>query len=55
MGVFAAVEESLLPQPEAFSLKSVCDFADDEKDDRFQAYAAYTSANALRLFVEKYL
>jgi len=54
-GVFAAVEESLLPQPETISLKSVCDFADDEKDDRFQAYAAYTSANALRIFVEKYL
>jgi nucleoside phosphorylase len=54
-GAFAAVDESPHPQPKAFSLKSVCDFADDMKNDDFQGYAAYTSANALQVFIEKYL
>jgi nucleoside phosphorylase len=54
-GVYAAAEECPLPQPKVFSLKSVCDFADTEKSDDFQAYAAYTSASALRMFVERFL
>jgi nucleoside phosphorylase len=54
-GLFSAVDDAPLPQPKAISLKSVADFADENKDDDFQAYAAYTSANALKLFVEKYL
>ena len=37
-----------------FALKSVCDFADADKDDRFQDYAAYTSAQVLRLLFERY-
>ncbi|WP_156678020.1 response regulator [Sphingomonas profundi] len=51
-GVFVAAEESPDPQPRCFSLKSVCDFADPAKDDGHQAYAAYTSAAAFRLFCE---
>jgi nucleoside phosphorylase/CheY-like chemotaxis protein len=54
-GVFAAAEESTEPRPEAFSMKSVVDFADVQKDDRFQKYAAFTSAQALKYFVEKFL
>ena len=53
--IFAAAEEAPLPQPKAFVLKSICDFADDEKDDLYQSYAAYTSANALRALMETYL
>jgi nucleoside phosphorylase len=53
--VFAAAEDSPLPQPKAIVLKGVCDFADDKKNDTYQTYAAYASANALRILVENYL
>jgi len=53
--VFAASDEAPLPQPKALVLKGVSDFADDEKDDTFQPYAAYTSASALRALVENFL
>lgn len=54
-GVFAASAEISHPRPLAFSLKSVVDFADGEKDDRYQRYSAFTSAQALKYFVEHYL
>jgi nucleoside phosphorylase len=54
-GVFAAAEEASTPRPEAFSMKSVVDFGDPTKDDKFQKYAAFSSAEALRYFVEAYL
>jgi nucleoside phosphorylase len=54
-GVLAAADEAPIPIPRAFALKSVCDFADDEKSDDHQEYAAYTSAEALKIFVENYL
>lgn len=54
-GVLAAADASPLPQPKAFSMKSVCDFAGPDKNDHFQAYAAFTSAQALRIFVERVL
>lgn len=53
--VFAAGHEATLPQPKVFALKSVCDFADESKDDNVQEYAAFTSAQALKIFVENYL
>ena len=54
-GVLMSADESPSPQPKAFSVKSVCDFADPRKNNDHQRYAAYTSASALRLIVEKYL
>lgn len=54
-GVFAAAEEWPTPEPRVFSIKSVCDFGDGDKDDTIQSYAAYTSARALQLFVEQLL
>lgn len=54
-GVYSAADEAPLPQPKAFSLKAVCDFADAAKNDEYQAYAAYVSATALQVFVERYL
>ena len=53
-GLMAAAHAAS-PKPTAFVLKSVCDFASAKKDDRFQAYAAYTSANALRVFFERFM
>jgi nucleoside phosphorylase len=54
-GVFAAADEACFPQPKAFSLKAACDFADSEKNDTYQAYAAYTSAMTIRYFAERFL
>lgn len=42
--VFAAATEAPEPRPTAISLKSICDFGDGNKDDRYQRYATYTSA-----------
>ncbi len=38
-------------QTKPLMIKSVCDFADEKKDDRFQAYASYTSAKFLHAFI----
>jgi nucleoside phosphorylase/CheY-like chemotaxis protein len=54
-GALAAAEESTEPRPLAFAIKSVVDFADGEKNDRFQAYGAFTSAQLLRHFAERNL
>lgn len=53
--IFVAAAEAPHPQPRAFSMKAVCDFADEFKNDNHQAYAAYASAGALRLLVERHL
>ncbi|WP_254912521.1 5'-methylthioadenosine/S-adenosylhomocysteine nucleosidase family protein [Pseudomonas putida] len=51
-GVFAAAHEAPHPQPKVIVLKSVCDFANPEKNDNYQEYAAYTSAQVLKLLFE---
>jgi nucleoside phosphorylase/CheY-like chemotaxis protein len=50
-GVFYAWKNCSKPRPiAAFSFKSLSDFADPEKNDRYQKYAAYTSARLLHYF-----
>jgi nucleoside phosphorylase/CheY-like chemotaxis protein len=53
--IFAAAAESVLPQPKAFVLKSVVDFADPEKSDNYRDYAAFTGAKALEEFAKRYI
>jgi nucleoside phosphorylase len=53
--VYAAAQQAPVPQPKAFVLKSVVDFADGDKHDRWRKYAAYTSAQALMHFAQEYL
>jgi len=53
-GMYAAAYSASKPQPLPFALKAVCDFADPDKKDKHQQYAAYTSANVLRLLMEKF-
>ncbi|MFM5335800.1 hypothetical protein ACET97_04555 [Aeromonas enteropelogenes] len=43
-GVMAAAELSVSEKPKVIIIKSICDFADPEKNDNWQTYAAYTSA-----------
>src|SRR5262249_40562810 len=53
-GLFAAASLAAYPRPTTLVFKSVCDFADPDKNDNFQDYASYTSANALRLFLHTF-
>jgi nucleoside phosphorylase len=51
-GVFYASKNCSRPKPlAAFSIKSISDFGDQDKNDVYQPYAAYTSANFLYQFV----
>ena len=50
-GVLYAANHCTKPRPIAFSIKSVCDFADSKKNDNYQNYAAHTSANVLYEFL----
>ena len=54
-GVLFAAENAFKPRPTAFSMKSVCDFGNHCKDDKYQPYAAYVSARVMKEFVAKYL
>jgi nucleoside phosphorylase len=54
-GLLAAAHSANCPKPTAFALKSVCDFADSNKNDNHHAYAAYTSAQSIRAFFERYM
>ncbi len=54
-GVYAATQWSDEPKPLTFAIKSVCDFGDQDKDDRYQDYAAYTSAMATAKLLEALL
>ncbi|EKD71057.1 MAG: Phosphorylase family [uncultured bacterium] len=54
-GVFYAASNSILPAPKVFAFKSICDFADEKKNDNYQTYAAFTSAQYLYRFALDYL
>jgi nucleoside phosphorylase/CheY-like chemotaxis protein len=54
-GVAAAASMAAHPRPTAFICKAVCDFADEEKNDRWRSYSAYCSAQATREFFETYM
>jgi nucleoside phosphorylase/CheY-like chemotaxis protein len=50
-GVYYAAEHSPEPKTKAISIKSVSDYGDGTKNDKFQKYAAYTSANFIYHFI----
>lgn len=45
-----AAEVAREPRPSALVVKSLCDFGDEDKADKFQNYAAYTSSRFLYEF-----
>lgn len=53
-GLYAAAFNVSGLQPRVFALKGVCDYADPDKKDEAQAYAAFASAKVLERFFEKY-
>ncbi len=48
--VFTAAEYAAEPRPKCISIKSVCDFGNEDKKDGAHLYAAYTSAQFLYRF-----
>lgn len=50
-GVYYAASHSPEPMTKAISIKSVSDYGDGTKNDKFQKYAAYTSAQFIYNFI----
>lgn len=42
--VFLAANKASEPRPKALVVKSICDYANSEKNDQYQAFAAFTSS-----------
>ena len=53
-GVYAAAWDAKSPKPRSLAIKSVCDFGDTEKDDRYQKFAAHMSSYVAREFIERF-
>ena len=49
-GMYYAAKQSLTPKPVPICMKAISDFADKEKSDAHQDYAAYVSANFMKYF-----
>lgn len=54
-GVYYAAANAVRPRPKPLVIKSICDYANSEKDDRFQRFAAYTSSGYVKYLLEKWL
>lgn len=54
-GVFYAANNTSRLKTEFLCFKSICDFADSEKNDDYQNYSAYTSAEFTKYFIENVL
>ena len=54
-GVVYAAQNATAPRPKALAIKSVCDYANNEKSDQYQKFAAYTSCEFAKLLIEKFL
>lgn len=54
-GVAYAVSHAIEPRPKAIIAKSVCDFADSRKSDKYQKFAAYTSCEFVKLMIDDIL
>ncbi len=54
-GVYCAGYYGCEPKPKFFSIKSACDYADADKDDDYQDYAAFTSARMLKHIISAYI
>jgi nucleoside phosphorylase/CheY-like chemotaxis protein len=54
-GMFYSADHCTKPKPIPVSIKSICDFADSEKNDIYQDYAAYTSANFIFNYLTNHL
>lgn len=54
-GVAYAAKHATEPRPYAIIAKSVCDFADNRKSDKYQKFAAHTSCEFVQFLIESVL
>lgn len=50
-GMYYAAQQAMLPKPIPICTKAISDFANKEKNDEHQSYAAYTSANFTKFLI----
>ena len=55
LGAVYAAQNATAPRPIPLVIKSVCDYANNEKSDQYQKFAAYTSCEFSKLVIEKFL
>ncbi len=53
-GVYYAAKWAINPRPSFLALKSICDFADGDKNDEYHNYASYTSAMVMLELIRNY-
>lgn len=54
-GVAYAASHATQPRPKAIIAKSICDFADSRKSDKYQKFAAFTSCEFVKLMIDDIL
>jgi nucleoside phosphorylase len=54
-GVAAAARSSCIPKPTALVIKSVVDFANSKKSDKWHGYACHVSARTVAEFFERFI
>ncbi|MBQ2527458.1 MAG: hypothetical protein II544_01780, partial [Spirochaetales bacterium] len=54
-GVAYAATHAMEPKPHVIIAKSICDYADERKDDKYQRFAAYTSCGLVKDLLERVL
>lgn len=54
-GVAYAAKHAIGVKPEVIIAKSICDFGDEQKDDRYQKFAAYTSCEFVDFLIRNVL
>jgi hypothetical protein len=47
--------DARLPKPLVVAMKSVCDFGNEKKDKKYQAFAAHMSASVAKAFIERFI
>ncbi len=54
-GVLYTAKNATSPRPKAAVIKSICDYADHQKSDQYQKFAAYTSSMFTKELLENHL
>lgn len=53
-GMYYAAEWAIEPKPKFLAIKSICDYADQKKDDDYHNYAIYTSVKVFEKLATEY-
>lgn len=53
-GMYYAANWAIQPKPKFLAVKSICDYADEKKDDDFHEYASYTSVKVFEKLAKEY-